>query len=149
MNSFGSAWGTLELTEAMPLGEYQVQFWEEGRKRGIGAATLFRLEEYKLPEFKVSVSTPEEGGKKKAFRVGEKVEVTIQADYYYGGPVANASVEVMVNQNPYWQSWRRARDFAWFYEDMDNAPGRFGRWYGGGQIVKRETLKTDALSMSS
>ena len=149
LNAFGSAWGSLELTEAMPLGEYRVQFWDEGRKHGIGDATLFRLEEYKLPEFKVSVQTPEENGKRKAFRVGEKVEVTIQADYYFGGPVANASVEVIVNQNPYWQSWHRPREFPWFYEDMDSNQARYGRGYGGGQIVKRETLKTDATGKAT
>ncbi|MCW5552656.1 MAG: alpha-2-macroglobulin [Verrucomicrobiae bacterium] len=149
LNAFGSAWGELELTEAMPLGEYQIQFWDDGRKNGIGGATLFRLEEYKLPEFKVSVQTPEEDGKRKAFRLGETVEVTVQADYYFGGPVANASVEVLVRQNPFWHSWRKPRDFPWFYEDMDSGPGRFGRWYGGGQIVKRETLKTDATGKAT
>ena len=149
LNAFGSAWGSLELTEAMPLGEYRVQFWDEGRKAGIGDATLFRLEEYKLPEFKVSVKTPEEDGRRKAFRVGEKVEVVVQADYYFGGPVANASVEVIVNQNPYWQSWHRPREFAWFYEDMDGNQSRWGRGYGGGQILKRETLKTDATGKAT
>nr|MBP9902061.1 alpha-2-macroglobulin [Verrucomicrobiota bacterium] len=149
LNTFGSAWGSLELTEAMPLGEYRVQFWDEGRKHGIGNATLFRLEEYKLPEFKVSVKTPEENGQRKAFRVGEKVEVVIQADYYFGGAVANASVEVIVNQNPYWQSWHRPREFAWFYEDMDGNQSRYGRGYGGGQIVKRETIKTDATGKAT
>lgn len=149
LNAFGSAWGSLELTESMPLGEYRVQFWDEGRKHGIGNATLFRLEEYKLPEFKVSVQTPEENGKRKAFRVGEKVEVTVQADYYFGGPVANASVEVIVHQNPYWQSWHRPREFGWFYEDMDGSQSRYGRYYGGGQIVKRETLKTDATGKAT
>ncbi|MCU0784099.1 MAG: MG2 domain-containing protein [Verrucomicrobia bacterium] len=151
LNTFGSAWGTLDLTEQMPLGEYRIQFWEKNREDGLrlGHATLFRLEEYKLPEFKVTVQTPEQDGRKKAFRVGENVEVTVQADYYFGGPVANASVEVIVNQNPYWQSWRRTRDFPWFYEDMDNGPGRWGRHYGGGQIVKRETLKTDATGKAT
>ncbi|MCL4789576.1 MAG: alpha-2-macroglobulin, partial [Verrucomicrobia bacterium] len=150
LNSFGSAWGALELTEAIPLGEYQIQFWDEGRKRGIGGATLFRLEEYKLPEFKVTVQTPEEDGKRKAFRLGETVEVTVQADYYFGGPVANASVEVLVRQNPLWLTWHRPRDFEWFYEDDESSPRRFGRWYGGGgQIVKRETLKTDATGKAT
>ncbi|MBE0540536.1 MAG: alpha-2-macroglobulin [Verrucomicrobia bacterium] len=149
LNIFGSAWGELELTEAMPLGEYQIQFWDEGRKNGIGNAMLFRLEEYKLPEFKVSVQTPEADGKRKSFRLGETVEVTVQADYYFGGPVANASVEVLVRQNPYWQAWRRTRDFPWFYEDMDSGPGRFGRGFGGGQIIKRETLKTDAMGKAT
>src|ERR1044072_6877755 len=87
LNSFGSAWGTLELGEQLPLGGYTIQFWGQGRKESIGAAKLFRLEEYKLPEFKVEVKTPEQDGKKKAFRLGEKVEVEIQADYYFGGPV--------------------------------------------------------------
>jgi len=149
LNTFGSAWGTLELTEAMPLGEYRIHFWSEGRKQSIGDATLFRLEEYKLPEFKVSVQTPEEDGRKQAFRLGEKVEVTIQADYYFGGPVANASVEVIVHQNPYWQSWRRTRDFPWFYEDMDDSHSLYGRYYGDGQIIKRETLKTDATGKAT
>jgi len=143
LNSFGSAWGSLELTEEMPLGEYRVKFWEEGHKRRIGNATLFRLEEYKLPEFKVAVSTPDEGGQKKAFKLGDAVEVAVQADYYFGGPVANASVEVVVKQRPFWMHWPQPREFPWFYEDMDQ--GNRGRWWGGQQIVKRETLKTDAM----
>jgi len=52
LNAFGSAWGSLELAEQLPLGEYNIQFWDQGRKNGIGSAKLFRLEEYKLPEFK-------------------------------------------------------------------------------------------------
>ena len=49
----------------------------------------------------MQVKTPEQDGKKKAFRLGEKVEVEIQADYYFGGPVSNASVEVIVYQKPF------------------------------------------------
>jgi len=154
LNTFGSAWGSLELTEAMPLGEYQIQFWNEGRKQHIGNAQLFRLEEYKLPEFKVTVQTPEEktaDGKtqRKAFRLGETVEVSVQADYYFGGAVANASVEVLVYQDPFWRTWRRERDFPWFYEDMDENANRSGRGGGGGQIIKRETLKTDATGKAT
>jgi uncharacterized protein YfaS (alpha-2-macroglobulin family) len=148
LNAFGSAWGTLELTEQMPLGEYNVQFWDEGRKRDIGNAMLFRLEEYKLPEFKVTVTTPEEEGAKKIFRLGDMVEVEIKADYYFGGPVANAGVEVIVHQNPFYQTWHKPREFPWFYEDLDQSfAGR--RWYGGGQVVKRETIKTDATGKAT
>lgn len=144
LNAFGSAWGSLDLKETMPLGEYQVTFWSgTNQHHQIGEATLFRLEEYKLPEFKVSVQTPEENGRKKAFRLGEKVEVTVQADYYFGGPVSDANVEVVVHQNPFYHFWQRPREFPWFYEDMSGVMGR--RYYGGeGPIIKRETLKTDA-----
>ncbi len=150
LNAFGSAWGTLELTAEMSLGEYRVQFWEEGRRRGIGNATLFRLEEYKLPEFKVTVKTPEEkvgdATRKKTFRLGDTVEAVIEAEYYFGGPVANASVEVVIHQSPYWRLWPQPRPFPWFYEDIDGTSSmQWRRSYGGDQILKRETLKTDAM----
>ncbi|MCU0770401.1 MAG: MG2 domain-containing protein [Verrucomicrobia bacterium] len=151
LNAFGSAWGSLELTESMPLGEYRIQFWDQGRREHIGSSTLFRLEEYKLPEFKVTVSTPEERDdsgappRKKAFRLGDTVEATIQADYYFGGPVANAELEVIVYQNPLWIAWPQPREFPWFYQDMDEGRQPWRRaWGGQGPIIKRETLKTDA-----
>ena len=88
------------------------------------------------------MKTPEENGKKKAFRLGEKVEVNIQADYYFGGPVSNASVEVVVYQSPFYHYWYPHRDYAWYYDDFEQR-GRYN--YGGqGQIIKRETIKTDA-----
>ena len=154
LNAFGSAFGTLDVTEAMRLGEYNVMFWEKDVNHPIGQAALFRLEEYKLPEFKVEVKTPEETNaakvvKHKTFRLGDKVEVSVQADYYFGGPVADASVEVLVHQSPYWHMWHEPRNFPWFYEDMDNG-GRWGnRGYGGDQIVKRETIKTDATGKAT
>src|SRR5215213_2510889 len=142
LNAFGSSWGSLELGEQLPLGEYSITFWEAGYKQQIGSAKLFRLEEYKLPEFKVEVKTPEQDGKKKAFRVGEKVEVEIQADYYFGGPVTNASVEVVVYQLPFYHYWYRPRDYSWYYDDMEQQRQNY---YGGqGSVVKRETIKTDA-----
>ncbi len=150
LNSFGSAWGSLELTESMPLGEYNVNFWDENHKNSIGSATLFRLEEYKLPEFKVSVQTPEENGHKKAFRLGEKVSVNIQADYYFGGPVANANVEVLVKQTPFYHIWSQPRPYPWYFNDFSPFGGRGRPWNGGPeQIVKRETLKTDATGKAA
>ncbi|HEY2976085.1 MAG TPA: MG2 domain-containing protein, partial [Pyrinomonadaceae bacterium] len=142
LNEFGSAWGSLELSEQLPLGEYNIQFWDQGRQHGIGNAKLFRLEEYKLPEFKVAVKTPEENRKKKSFRLGEKVEVNIQADYYFGGPVSNATVEVVVYQNPFYHYWYPHREYPWYYDDLQQL-GR--QYYGGpGQVIKRETIRTDA-----
>ena len=143
LNSFGSAWGSLELGEQLPLGQYQIQFWDQHKANHIGIATLFRLEEYKLPEFKVEIKTPEQDGKKKAFRVGEQVQVDIQADYYFGGPVINASVEVVVYQTPFFHYWFPRRDYPWYYDDLDRRRyNYYGR--GQGQVVKRETIRTDA-----
>ncbi|HKS10201.1 MAG TPA: alpha-2-macroglobulin family protein, partial [Pyrinomonadaceae bacterium] len=146
LNSFGSAWGSLDLGEQLPLGEYRVQFWDEGRHSSIGGAQLFRLEEYKLPEFKVDVKTPEQDGKKKSFRLGEKVEVEIQADYYFGGPVSNASVEVVVYQNPFYHYWFPYREYSWYYDDIQNSRSYY---YGQGPVVKRETIKTDSTGKAT
>ncbi|MDX6611737.1 MAG: alpha-2-macroglobulin, partial [Blastocatellia bacterium] len=110
-------------------------------------AKLFRLEEYKLPEFKVAVKTPVENGRKKAFRLGEKVEVNIQADYYFGGPVNNAAVEVVVYQNPFYHYWYPHHDYAWYYEDLEQL--RRPSYYGQGQVIKRETIKTDATGKAT
>lgn len=141
LNSFGSAWGSLKLTESMPLGEYSVTFWDEGRRAGIGQAALLRLEEYKLPEFKVSIQTPEENGKNKTFQLGDKVEASIQSEYYFGGAVANASVEVVIHQSPFTPSWQPPYEYPWFYSDM-SAHHRY--WGGAETVIKREQLKTDA-----
>jgi hypothetical protein len=140
LNGFGSAWGSLDLGESLALGEYRIVFGDQ-TDGDIGRATLFRLEEYKLPEFKVSVKTPEQGGKKKTFRLGDKVEVNVQADYYFGGPVAGATVEVLVYQNPFYHWWARPREYSWYY---DGSP--YANYYGArtGQVIKRESLRTDA-----
>jgi uncharacterized protein YfaS (alpha-2-macroglobulin family) len=143
LNSFGSAWGSLVLGEELPLGEYNIQFWEHEGGSQIGSAKLFRLEEYKLPEFKVQVKTPEQDGKKKAFRLGEKVEVEIQADYYFGGPVSSASVEVVVYQNNFQHYWFPRREYSWYYDDFEQQRRNY---YGGqGSVIKNETIKTDAF----
>ncbi|HEX4265047.1 MAG TPA: alpha-2-macroglobulin family protein [Verrucomicrobiae bacterium] len=152
LNTFGSASGSLDLAETLRLGEYRVAFLNKDKTQNLGGATLFRLEEYKLPEFKVEVKTPEENGQKKTFRVGDKVEVSIQADYYFGGPVSDAGVEVLVYQNPFWHTWHEPRPYPWLYGDLDQVDSPYGgfegrriRYYGGGQqIIKRETIKTDA-----
>ena len=141
LNSFGACWGSLELGETLPLGEYHIEFRRELDGATIGSATLFRLEEYKLPEYKVSVQTPEEDGKKKTFWVGDTVEATVQAEYYFGGAVSNAQVELLVYQKPYYHYPIFAREYGWLYRDIDRPPYVF---YGDGNIIKREMLRTDS-----
>ncbi|VAX29589.1 hypothetical protein MNBD_NITROSPINAE05-1129, partial [hydrothermal vent metagenome] len=147
LNEFGSAWDSFDLKKTNPLGAYQVVFMDKDKKKTIGQATLFRLEEYKLPEFKVSVNTPSINGKQKVFRLGDEVEVHIQAEYYFGGPVANANVEVLVYQRPFRPYWRPATDYPWYYEETSR---RHRHYYGGkGQQVERKVLKTDATGKAT
>ncbi|HVT45659.1 MAG TPA: alpha-2-macroglobulin family protein [Thermoanaerobaculia bacterium] len=139
LNAFGSAWSELPLDSSMPLGEYRVDFADA--RSAIGSATLFRLEEYKLPEFRVDVKTAGRDGVTRAFRLGDTVEVTIEASYYFGGPVANATIESVVHQSPWFRSWIPERDYPWYFDMPGGGRGHYGR---NEQIVKRETLTTDA-----
>lgn len=141
LNAFGSAWATFDAKAMLPLGEFKVSFFEPRRdgRRNVGSATLFRLEEYKLPEFEVRVATGKDG---KLFRLGDRVEVAIEAQTYSGAPVGNADVEVLVKQSPYWRTWIPQRDYPWLYDDSASRNQR--SWGGQGQIVSRQTVKTDA-----
>jgi alpha-2-macroglobulin len=129
LNRFGSAWGELALTDSMPLGEYHAVFYDGSSQ--VGSATLFRIEEYKLPEFQVVVRTPEENGRKKVFRLGDTVDAEIEASYYFGGPVTNADVEVIVHQQPLVHFWHRPGEYSWIDSVVPPAP------YGDVPIVMR------------
>ncbi|MBL6764909.1 MAG: alpha-2-macroglobulin [Verrucomicrobiae bacterium] len=141
LNEFGSAWAAQALGAELPLGEYVIRFDAAGRN--VGQAPLFRLEEYKLPEFQVKVTTPEENGRKKLFRMGDEVEAEVKAEYHFGGPVANAKVEVIVRQGPHFHHWPMPREFPWLFQDMNVEASRWNRGQPG-QEIKRETLTTDA-----
>jgi uncharacterized protein YfaS (alpha-2-macroglobulin family) len=140
LNAFGSAADSVALTETMALGQYTIEF-RTPDNGWIGSATLFRLEEYKLPEFEVVVKPPmNDDGTPKALQLGDIVEAEIQADYYFGAPVANADVEVVVRQKNFWFWWQPMKDYAWLYQEQNPY-----QWYGWdyGQEIKREQIKTD------
>jgi uncharacterized protein YfaS (alpha-2-macroglobulin family) len=130
LNAFGSFWSELPLTSSMALGAYTIRF--QSGNNGAGQAELFRLEEYKLPEFAVTVSTPEGT----QYRLGDTIEATIEANYYFGGPVANAEVEAVVYQQPFVRYWYPWRVYDWYWPD----------WYQPQpqSVMSRETLRTDA-----
>ncbi|OYT69679.1 MAG: alpha-2-macroglobulin [Chloracidobacterium sp. CP2_5A] len=142
LSQFGGAWGEFKLAATLPLGEYRIRFGERRQNGDLGEArgeaTLFRLEEYRLPEFRVTISTPEENGRRRAFRAGDRVEATISAERYFGGAVAGGRAEVMVSEQPLYRALFRKPDDAW------EAAERFAGYAQGGRVVKRETLTLDA-----
>ncbi len=147
LNDFGSMWDELSLTEKNPLGLYVIVFTDE-QTNTLGSATLFRLEEYKLPEFKVSVTTPEKDGRPQIFRLGDTVTAKIRADYYFGGPVANAEVKVIARARPFKRWWGGPWVYgpdAWLYRDFRPTPN----WYGRDHTFKEETLRTDVNGEAS
>lgn len=141
----GTLADSLKLAAEPKLGQYNISIRTPDNRQG--GAAHFRVEEYKLPEYKVEISTS-----KDSYRLGEKLEVKVSAAYYFGGPVQEADVEVVVRQNQYWHYYVPYRRYAWYYEDIDGMMGRRGRWGGGrgaGTVVKTEKLKTDAHGVAT
>jgi len=79
----------------------------------------FQVEEYKKPEFEVSVSPPE-----KPVKLGEAISATIKAEYYFGGPAAGADVTYKVYRDFYFHSVYFPRRYDWLYNW--NAPVYYG-----------------------
>jgi uncharacterized protein YfaS (alpha-2-macroglobulin family) len=121
------AYAGIEGEYALPTGAMLGQYSVHIPTKGGGA---FRVEEYKKPEFEVKIEAP-----KVPVRLGELVNATIEAKYYFGAPVTSATVKYKVmrsshnsNWYPYgaWD-WFYGRGYWWFAADYDWYPG-FGDW---------------------
>jgi hypothetical protein len=93
VNPFGSIAGDLTLPVDAPLGTYQITL-HTGETQVGGS---FEVEDYKKPEYEVRV-TPA----KARVVQGEEISVTIDAQYFFGEPVAGAKVEYVVHRSRYW-----------------------------------------------
>lgn len=139
LNAFGSLHDEFTLDEKAPLGEYRLELRDENNNH-IAAASLFRMEEYKLPEYEVKVSPKKKEGGPGSYRLGEAVDVEIDAQYYFGGAVADAEVTYLVYQQAYAHYYRKPREYEWYYDQIHNP-----YYYGDtGTLIKQETIKTDA-----
>jgi uncharacterized protein YfaS (alpha-2-macroglobulin family) len=95
--------GELELPKDAGLGVYHVHV-------NAYHAGSFRVEEYKKPEFEVTVDAPKE-----PIRLGEKVQATIQARYYFGAAVTRAKVKYKVARTSHSANWYPPSAWDWFY----------------------------------
>jgi len=131
-NEFGSVNGSFILEEKPALGQYYMTLEWGGRD----TSHYFRVEEYKKPEFIVSVKPAEP-----QYRLGKPVEVEINADYYFGEPVKGAEVSYKVERYYYYPSYYNYREYGWYYKnsgyDYDEDYGFRGRrGYYGSEVVK-------------
>ena len=71
------------------------------------------------------------GGKRpRTLKLGEPVEIQVQADYYAGGAVVDAEVELLVHQSPWVRHWPWVREYPWYFADSTQPGGR-GWWHPG------------------
>ena len=114
-DAYGGASGTVELSAEAPLGVYRVTAQVSPNLSMESSPGYFRVEEYKKPEFEVTV-TPA----KSTARLGETVRATIAARYYFGAPVANGRVTYKIFREGYHQVYEGEGAYDWLY----------GRGYG-------------------
>jgi uncharacterized protein YfaS (alpha-2-macroglobulin family) len=129
-DEYGGLSGELKLKEDAALGVYRI-IVKQGSKggSGVGGGT-FRVEEYKKPEYEVTVEAPTE-----PVMLGEKIEAKVIAKYYFGAPVTEATVKVKVTRTAHSGNWYPIMPWDWFYGsgywwfayDYDWYPG-WSRW---------------------
>ncbi|MEW4487181.1 MG2 domain-containing protein [Thalassoglobus sp. JC818] len=126
-DKFGGLAGSYDLPEGATLGNYYLSIDHE---RGISGGNSFRVEEYKKPEFEVTIDAPQ-----KPVALGEPIQATISARYFFGAPVTNAKVQFKVERSKHdsrwfpvtrWD-WLYGSGFWWFASEYQWYPG-FSRW---------------------
>jgi uncharacterized protein YfaS (alpha-2-macroglobulin family) len=103
-DEYGGLAGEFPLAPGCTLGSYGIQLL------GTGGGTSFRVEEYKKPEFEVTVDAPSE-----PVSLGDRVGATIKAKYYFGAPVTKAKVKYKVLRSSHSDTWYPRGVWDWFY----------------------------------
>ena len=123
---FGGLDGEYDLPADAQLGVYHAYLWTE--KKSLGGQN-FRVEEYKKPEFEVTVDAPAE-----PVMLGEKFEAKVAAKYYFGGPVGEGKAKVKVLRTDYRADWFPPAPWDWLYGPGYGWFGSDCEWYPGWRL---------------
>ena len=97
LNEMGTAQTEMTLPSADTLlGNFSVHATVKTDRRNYQASHSFKVEEYKRPDYEVTLNAPE-----KPLALGQKAVVTGRAQYYTGAPMAKAQVKYRLTQKPY------------------------------------------------
>lgn len=118
-NALGSFDGRLVLPEEPALGLYRLVAIVAGERY----ESTFQVQEYRKPEFKLEVTTPEP-----RYISGQTAKAVVSATYYFGAPVAGAKINYTVYARPHYP-WASAEDafyagfggqddYAWGYQNV-------------------------------
>ena len=103
-------YGGFELEYKIPSDATLGQYMFYCSRFGSFAGNTFRIEEYKKPEFEVSVEAPT-----KPVMLGEVIPVKIKANYYFGAPVTNATVKYKITRKDYSSNWYPSAPWDWCF----------------------------------
>ncbi len=122
-DAYGGISGSWSLPAGAALGTYGIEIDSYGNGS-------FRVEEYKKPEFEVTVEAPSD-----PLALGDAFKAVIKARYHFGAPVTKGRVKWKVERRTYavnwfpwgpWD-WLYGRGYGWLAVDTDWYPG-WARW---------------------
>lgn len=88
-SEFGIASGSFTLADRVNSGTYTIKV-RSGSKTYVKE---FEVKPYKLPKFEVTITTDRE-----EYRVGDELQGTVRAEYFFGQPVKGGAVEVQCGE---------------------------------------------------
>ncbi|MFO7525006.1 MAG: alpha-2-macroglobulin family protein, partial [Ignavibacteriaceae bacterium] len=105
-NRYGTLSGQMTLEKEADLGTYQIIL----TKDGMSYYGSFDVEEYKKPEYSVTVTTEEN-----QYSFGNVIKGKVSAHYYFGSPVTNAAVSINIYKKNFWRPWWWWGEYSWYY----------------------------------
>lgn len=108
-NEMGSFNGTYKIDEEGTLGEYTIY---ANIDENNSYSSSFSVEQYKKPEYKVTVTTD-----KSQYYGKDNMTAEIEAKYFFGSPVSDADVEYNIYKVRYYKPWWLFSEYAWWYQD--------------------------------
>ncbi|HET8733519.1 MAG TPA: MG2 domain-containing protein, partial [Anaeromyxobacteraceae bacterium] len=143
-----TAYGTFstrfEVEKGAPLGTWSVVAAGQAGGGPIRYGGTFRVEEYRAPQFRVDVSTPE-----RSLVAGDALQGTVLARYLFGGAMADAAVAwttsgSMLDWRPPGNEGFLFGNQVGFWDDREPARARFVAASGKGKTDAKGLLAIDA-----
>ena len=125
-NMLGAAESEIVIPKDAVLGNWQA-IYQIGDQ--IMATVSLRVEEYRKPEYEVTVDAPSE-----PVKLGDPFTATVKAMYFHGAPVRNANVEVIVKRSSMSERWFPGWRWDWLYGA--------GAWWSGSEATWHPTWKS-------
>lgn len=89
LDEFGALHGEMAIGDAPPLGWWTLTLAVNGQTQ----SQRLRVEEYRKPEYQVTVTS-----NSAHLIAGDSAQITVAAAYYFGQPVANATVKLKISR---------------------------------------------------
>lgn len=112
LSAFGTLHGELRLADEAPLGYYYLEatLLDQPPAAYLPTGSVgFNVAEYRKPEFTATLTTDRD-----EYLNGDRIAATVQAEYFFGGPVTNAKVQWTVYSQDAGLDFRYAETGPWY-----------------------------------